>query len=271
MLRLADAKISVLDRGFIYGDGVYELVPVYAAPAVPHAAAPRAPAAQLDGIRLAEPAFARRMGADHRRADRAAAVRRPGGVPAGHARRRQARPRVPEGRDADGVHDEQPAADAVARAGRARRRRRHRRGQSLAALRPEDDLAARQRADAPARHRCGCRRDRHVPRRLADRGVGVERAAGERTARSSRRRRTTRSCPASPTTRRSSSRARRACRSKCARVAEPRRSTADEMWLSSSTKEVLAVTSVDGARSRGGMPGPVFRRMYDVFQARKPR
>ena len=24
-----DAKISVLDRGFIYGDGVYELIPVY--------------------------------------------------------------------------------------------------------------------------------------------------------------------------------------------------------------------------------------------------
>ncbi len=28
-LPLADAKIPVLDRGFIYGDGVYELIPVY--------------------------------------------------------------------------------------------------------------------------------------------------------------------------------------------------------------------------------------------------
>ncbi len=28
-LPLEEAKISVLDRGFIYGDGVYELVPVY--------------------------------------------------------------------------------------------------------------------------------------------------------------------------------------------------------------------------------------------------
>jgi D-alanine transaminase len=28
-LRLQDAKISVLDRGFIFGDGVYEVVPVY--------------------------------------------------------------------------------------------------------------------------------------------------------------------------------------------------------------------------------------------------
>src|SRR5512143_1610058 len=27
---LADARVSVLDRGFIFGDGVYEVVPVYA-------------------------------------------------------------------------------------------------------------------------------------------------------------------------------------------------------------------------------------------------
>ncbi len=46
---------------------------------------------------------------------------------------------------------------------------------------------------------------------------------------------------------------------------------ADEMWLSSSTKEVLAVTTVDGKPFGGGKPGPVFRRMWDVFQAHKPR
>jgi D-alanine transaminase len=45
---------------------------------------------------------------------------------------------------------------------------------------------------------------------------------------------------------------------------------ADEMWLSSSTKEVLAVTTLDGKPFGGGAPGPVFRRMWDVFQARKP-
>src|SRR3954463_15366322 len=27
---LRDAKVSVMDRGFIFGDGVYEVVPVYA-------------------------------------------------------------------------------------------------------------------------------------------------------------------------------------------------------------------------------------------------
>ena len=45
---------------------------------------------------------------------------------------------------------------------------------------------------------------------------------------------------------------------------------ADEMWLSSSTKEVLAITTVDEKPFGGGNPGPVFRRMWEVFQATKP-
>jgi D-alanine transaminase len=46
---------------------------------------------------------------------------------------------------------------------------------------------------------------------------------------------------------------------------------ADEMWLSSSTKEVLAVTTVDGKSFAGGSPGPVFRRLRELFQASKSR
>jgi D-alanine transaminase len=45
---------------------------------------------------------------------------------------------------------------------------------------------------------------------------------------------------------------------------------ADEMWLSSSTKEVLAVTTVDGKPFAGGKPGPVFRKMWAYFQTKKP-
>jgi D-alanine transaminase len=45
----------------------------------------------------------------------------------------------------------------------------------------------------------------------------------------------------------------------------------EEMWLSSSTKEVLAVTTLDGKPFAGGVPGPVFRRMYTTFQQRKPK
>lgn len=44
---------------------------------------------------------------------------------------------------------------------------------------------------------------------------------------------------------------------------------ADEMWLSSSTKEVLAVTTVDGRPYGSGRPGPVFRRVWEAFQRAK--
>lgn len=46
---------------------------------------------------------------------------------------------------------------------------------------------------------------------------------------------------------------------------------ADEWWLTSSTKEVLAVTEVDGKPFAGGVPGPMFRKMHALFQTHKPR
>ena len=45
---------------------------------------------------------------------------------------------------------------------------------------------------------------------------------------------------------------------------------ADEMWLSSSTKEVIAVTTMDGRPFSTGVPGPVFRKMYALFQTHNP-
>jgi D-alanine transaminase len=47
--------------------------------------------------------------------------------------------------------------------------------------------------------------------------------------------------------------------------------SADEMWLSSSTKEVIAVTTLDGKPFGGGAPGPVFRKLWAVFQSKKPK
>jgi D-alanine transaminase len=42
--------------------------------------------------------------------------------------------------------------------------------------------------------------------------------------------------------------------------------TADEIWITSSTKEVLAVTTLDGKPVGLGKPGPVFKRMYALYQ-----
>ena len=41
---------------------------------------------------------------------------------------------------------------------------------------------------------------------------------------------------------------------------------ADEIWVTSSTKEVLAVTTLDGKPVGSGQPGPVFRRMHALYQ-----
>lgn len=41
---------------------------------------------------------------------------------------------------------------------------------------------------------------------------------------------------------------------------------ADELWMTSSTREVLAIVSLDGKPVGGGKPGPVWARMYDWYQ-----
>ncbi len=54
-LALADAKVSALDRGFVFGDGVYELVPVYSMKPFRLDEHLRRLQGSLDGIRLANP------------------------------------------------------------------------------------------------------------------------------------------------------------------------------------------------------------------------
>jgi D-alanine transaminase len=41
---------------------------------------------------------------------------------------------------------------------------------------------------------------------------------------------------------------------------------ADELWVTSSSKEVLAIVRLDGAPIGDGRPGPLFRRMYRLYQ-----
>lgn len=54
-LPIEEAKISVLDRGFIFGDGVYEVIPVYSRRAFRLTAHLQRLQHSLDGIRLAQP------------------------------------------------------------------------------------------------------------------------------------------------------------------------------------------------------------------------
>jgi D-alanine transaminase len=41
---------------------------------------------------------------------------------------------------------------------------------------------------------------------------------------------------------------------------------ADELWVTSSSKEVLAVVELDGRAVGDGKPGPLFRRMFQLYQ-----
>ena len=49
-------------------------------------------------------------------------------------------------------------------------------------------------------------------------------------------------------------------------VAEAEVRAADEIWVTSSSKEVLAIVSLDGRTIGDGKPGPLFRRMYELYQ-----
>ncbi len=49
-------------------------------------------------------------------------------------------------------------------------------------------------------------------------------------------------------------------------VSEAETRDADEIWVTSSTKEVLAVTTLDGKPVGDGAPGMLFRRMHALYQ-----
>jgi D-alanine transaminase len=52
-------------------------------------------------------------------------------------------------------------------------------------------------------------------------------------------------------------------------ISEKELRSADELWLSSSGREILPITLLDGAPVGSGRPGPVYRKMQSWFQAAK--
>ena len=53
------------------------------------------------------------------------------------------------------------------------------------------------------------------------------------------------------------------------RITEPQLRSADEVWISAATREVQPVTRLDGKPVGSGRPGPVWQRMYQEWQRYK--
>ena len=153
-----------------------------------------------------------------------------------------------------------PLVTVDAGAGGKRRGRGERGGQPLAALRHQGDLAAAQRAAAPAGGGCGRGRNPAAARRLPHRRRRQQHFRGARrrpagaaerqpdAARHHLRR--------DPGTRRR----RHPSKSRCGASASTKCRTAQELWLTSSTKEVLAITHLDGKPVGGRQAGPAVPR-----------
>jgi D-alanine transaminase len=54
-------------------------------------------------------------------------------------------------------------------------------------------------------------------------------------------------------------------------ITEAETRSADELWVTSSSKEVLAIVTLDGKKIGDGRPGPVFRRIYELYQEFKQK
>lgn len=56
---------------------------------------------------------------------------------------------------------------------------------------------------------------------------------------------------------------------RAATISEAQLRSADEIWISAATREVQPVTTLDGQPVGSGRPGPLWRRVYDEFQRSK--
>jgi D-alanine transaminase len=267
---LADARVSVLDRGFIYGDGVYEVIPIYARQPFRMPQHLARLQYSLDGIRLANPhsdqqwdALIRGLAARQPFADQALYLQ----VTRGVARRDHAfPPGVPptvfmmSNPLSLPTREQVETGVAVVTAIDNRWLRCDLKTTSLVGNVLMRQYAADRNAVETVMFRDGLLTEASASNVLiAERGTvvappkdnlilpGITYDATLEIARDA-------GIPVD-----------------VRKVSREEALSADEMWLSSSTKEVLAVTRIDGAPLRDGRPGPLFRRVWQAFQQRKPR
>ncbi len=267
VLPLAEARIPVLDRGFIFGDGVYEVIPVFGgrlfrlkehlARLAASLAAVRIPRPLTDGewSAVLEDLVARNGGGDQ-----SVYLQ----VTRGVARRDHVLPGPvsPTVFAMSSPHTPPPEPDPVGAVTREDIRWRYCHIKSIGLL--PNVLLRLQAADAGA-YEAILIRDGHVTEGAASNVFAVHGGVVSTP-------------PKGPEllpgiTRDLIVELLHAARLPCHETPIPaeRLASADEIWLTSSVREVLPVTTLDGRPVGSGRPGPLWRRTVALYQAYKAR
>ena len=269
-LPLGDAKLSPLDRGFLFGDGVYEVIPAYGGKLFHLPAHLKRLQYSLDGIRLKNPLddtrwtklleelVSRNSGGDqavYLQVSRGADAGRDHGFPSAsvpatvYAMSSPLAP-LPEELKTRGAKV-MTIVDF----------RWHRCDIKCTAL--LGNVLLRQQATDGGCHEAILLRDSHATEGTAS-GLFIVKGGAAITA------------PDGPDLLPSITRdvvlmlAQQAglpCRRERIPVADLAK--AEEVWLVSSTREVYPVTEIDGKPAGGGRPGPLWKKVYDLFQQHK--
>ena len=124
---MSEAKVSILDRGFLFADGIYEVAAVLDGKLIDNASHLARLERSVGEIALALPETTERIQEIQRRADRAQQSGQRHGLSGGDARRRyRPRFRVSEGRQADAGHVHLGQGHRQRAIGQDRHRRHHR-------------------------------------------------------------------------------------------------------------------------------------------------
>lgn len=269
LLPLAEARISPLDRGFLFGDGVYEVIPAYGGRLFHLPAHLRRLQHSLDGIRLKNP----HSDADWTALLEGLVAKNGGGDQAIYL---QVSRGAPAERDHNFPGNTAPTVFAMSSPLAGLPQELKTRGAKVVTL---DDIRwqrcdikctallgnvlLRQQATEAGCHEGILVRDGHVTEGTAsslfvvEDGVLVTPPDGPELLPSITR----------DVVLQLAERVRLPTRR--GRIPLGVLARAEEVWLASSTREVYAVTSIDGNPVRDGVPGIVWQRMFNLFQEHK--
>lgn len=273
---LRDAKISVLDRGFIFGDGVYEVVPAYAGRPFRFAEHMARLSRSLGEMRITNPmdaaawqalvgqliaGYARAMGTEPEKTNQLVYIQVTRGVAMrDHAMVQGITPTVFATSNRLPIYGEEVRSQGVACIGADdfRWKKAHIKSTSLAGAVLSRQLSADQDAAETIMFRDGFLSEAAASNVWVVKGGAVLGTPNDHLVLEGIR----------------YGLIEELCRQAgipfaLRRISRDEVLDADELLLSSASKEVLAVTRLDGAVVGNGHPGPIYEKLYALYQRAK--